>query len=249
MKKNLFTFVGAVAFIAATLPALAQTEQTRQVSGFKAISTSGSFNIHVKIDGTETVKIVADDDIINDITAVVEGGKLNIGYSKRQWTFKNHKVDIYVTARSLSSLSSSGSGNMELNGNLTGNTELRSSGSGHIKADVNGNTLQASVSGSGNITSAINAGEITASVSGSGKINLEGKVTKANVKVSGSGKINADGLKTDATDVSISGSGHVNISAEKTISGSVSGSGGVTYTGNATEVNVKRSGSGRIRKV
>src|SRR6187402_20471 len=185
MKKIFSILIAAVVFVVtATVPVLAQTEQTRQVSGFNGIAAGSSFNVHVKINGTESVIVSADESIINDVETVVEGNTLNIRQKKgRQWNFRTGKVDVYVSAKSLSSLSSSGSGNVQLDGSLTGNVQLKASGSGNITAAVNGSDLHASVSGSGNITSSINAGQVDLSVSGSGSMNLNGSAKNANIQV------------------------------------------------------------------
>jgi hypothetical protein len=231
----------------------AQTQQTRQVSGFTAISASGSFNVHVKIDGTETVKVVADEKDINDVETLVENGTLNIrqkhrlGFSLHNIT-NWHKVDVYVTSKALSSLTSSGSGSIQLDGSLTGNASLKTSGSGNIKGNVNASNLAVSVSGSGNITSAITTEKLTASVSGSGGLTLMGNVKDAEIKVSGSGHIKAQELKADVVKATVSGSGNIYITAQKSLEGHSSGSGNIIYTGNATNVNVSSSGSGKVKK-
>lgn len=247
MKKALYLlFTG---LLISTI-ALAQTTQNRQVSGFTSISSAGSFNVHVKIDGTESLKITGDEDVINDIETTVSDGKLKIGSkNKNSWKlFNNKKIDIYITAKNLSGLSNSGSGNMKLDGNLTGNAGIRSSGSGNVTAAVNSSDLQLAVSGSGSITSSLTANQLGATVSGSGALNLAGNVKNADIKVSGSGHIRANDLKTDAVDASISGSGNIHILANKSINARVSGSGRLIYTGNPTHVNSSTSGSGRVVK-
>ncbi|RYZ96563.1 MAG: DUF2807 domain-containing protein [Sphingobacteriaceae bacterium] len=248
MKKALYLlFTGLLL----TTMAFAQTTQSRQVAGFNSIASAGSFNVHVKIDGTESLKITGDEEVINDIETTVSDGKLKIGSkNKNSWTklFNNKRVDIYITAKSLSGLSSSGSGNIKLDGNLTGNAEIWASGSGSITAAVNANELQIALSGSGNVTSSISTKELTASVSGSGGMSLSGNVTNANIKVSGSGNLRAKDLKADVVSASVSGSGNINITAEKTISAQTSGSGRITYSGNATTVDIRKSGSGKVVK-
>ncbi|GAB2985394.1 head GIN domain-containing protein [Mucilaginibacter puniceus] len=250
MKKALSTLFTSLLITTITLNVLAQTTQNRQVSGFSSISSSGSFNVHIRVDGTESLKITGDEDVINDIETTVSDGKLKIGTkNKNSWKlFNNKKIDIYITAKTLSGLSNSGSGNIKLEGSLTGNAELKTSGSGNITAAANGSDLQIAVSGSGSITSSVNTGRLTAAVSGSGALNLSGNAKNADIKVSGSGHIRANDLKSDAVDASISGSGNIHILANKSINARVSGSGRLIYTGNPTNVNSTTSGSGRVVK-
>jgi len=252
--KNKITVAIAFALIILTFNVFAQSQQTRPVSGFNAVSVSASFNVHIKIDGTESLKIVGDEKEMSNIETVVEGGTLNIHPKNRfsLFSLRNitnwHKVDIYVTAKSLSSLTTSGSGSIQLEGSLTGNSALKTSGSGNIKANVNASSLVISVSGSGNITSALTAEKLTATVSGSGGLNLNGNVKDAEIKVSGSGHIKGQDLKADVVKANVSGSGNIYITAQKTLEARSSGSGNIIYAGAATNINVSSSGSGRVKK-
>jgi hypothetical protein len=78
MKRLSFTLLSIMLFSVTALKALAQesSTQTRQVSGFNAIASAGPFNVHIKLDGTESVKVDADANIINDIETVVENNTL-----------------------------------------------------------------------------------------------------------------------------------------------------------------------------
>jgi len=232
MKKISLTLLAAILVIATTFTASAQTEQTRQVSGFTNLSASASFNVHVKIDGTESLKISADKDIINDIETVVKDGWLKIGFksSIKTWNRNTGKVDVYVTAKSLQSLSNSGSGSIKVDG-------------GELQGDVD-----VHVSGSGNITTAVKAEKFHAHISGSGSVNVNGTANDAELELSGSGQINGRMLKAENVKVHISGSGNADVDANKTISAHISGSGGLTYRGNATLTDAHTSGSGRVRK-
>jgi len=231
MKKLSILFISA--FMGLALNASAQKEETRKVSDFNGIMSSASFSVHVKIDGTETLKIVADEKIIDDIETVVEGSKLHIGF-KNKMNWESHqnvgKVDIYVTAKSLSSLSNSGSGSIKVEGELTG-----SNGDVHI-------------SGSGNITTAVKTSSLNIHISGSGSVNLNGNSNTADVHISGSGALRGKELKTENLNVSLSGSGSAHINADHKISGHISGSGSLVYSGSANDIDIRSSGSGRVRK-
>jgi hypothetical protein len=231
MKKISVTLF-ALLFIAASFKVSAQTEQTRQVSGFNGILLSGSFNVHVKIDGTESLKISADENIINDIQTVVEDGKLRIGFknSFTSWHRNVGKVDVYITAKALSSLSDSGSGTIKVDGELRGNDVI------------------VHISGSGNITTAVKSETILAHISGSGSTNLSGSSTDATIEISGSGEVKAKELKTGTVKVHLSGSGNAYVNADKTLSAHISGSGNLLYSGSASVTDIHTSGSGRIRK-
>ncbi|QHS54334.1 DUF2807 domain-containing protein [Mucilaginibacter sp. 14171R-50] len=230
MKKAISCFVLVICAVI-TFSAAAQ-EVTRDVSGFTGIECNGPFNVQIKIDGTESLKLDVDAEVLNDIKTVVEDGVLKIGL-KNGW--KNHsnvkRANVYITAKKLSYLANGGSGNAVLTGVITGeNATLAVSGSGNLKAGVKSTVFRASVSGSGSI-------------------DLNGSTGSAAVSVSGSGSINAKEFTAQTVNAKISGSGGVSIIANISVSASISGSGGLEYTGNAKIANSNYSGSGRITKV
>ena len=227
--KNISFLLLALVGLAVTSVS-AQSTQTRTVSGFSGVANSGSFTVRVKITGTESVKVTAGADIINEIETVVEGGTLHIRY-KHQHEQHNYsgKVEVDITARSLSGLVCSGSGSVTVDG------------------VAKGHGVEVTLSGSGTISSGIEAVNLNVTISGSGSVNLSGKAGETKLTLSGSGRLAAKDLSTDVADLMIAGSGNTYITVNKTISGTIVGSGSVTYSGNATVSEVHAVGSGKIR--
>ena len=157
MKKITYTLFAVIMFIAATRNSVsAQSVESRQVSGFSGISSEVPYTVHVKIDGTESFKISTrsdESDIIKLIETVVENGTLRI-------KFKDHledgqgntegPVDIYVTAKSVSSLVKQGSGFITVDGAITGsNANIVLNGSGKITSSIKSGNLQVAITGPG----------------------------------------------------------------------------------------------------
>ncbi len=225
------------AFMLVTLLGLvgqaAAQEQVRSVSGFHSIGSGGSFAVHVKINGTESLKIDgADAATAAMIETIVTNGHLEIRWKRGSEEARhfNGRIDVYVTAKSLSDLSNAGSGSVDVEGALKGD---------HV--DV-------TLSGSGSITTGVDAAKLSVTMSGSGKASLKGKVANTDITMSGSGRLSADGLATDVADVTISGSGDTYITVNKSISANIVGSGSVRYSGAGTISSVKTVGSGRVSK-
>ena len=230
MKRKVFILlVSALTLV--TLNTFAQG-QSRSVSGFNSIESGGPFNVHIKINGTESLRLDVDEDIVNDVKTEVVNGVLKVGFRNNFSIHRNiKKGDIYITARSLNALANSGSGNVDLDGVLTGqNVKVILSGSGNMRAAVKSNTLESRISGSGGIE-------------------LKGSTEDANFRISGSGEINGKALTAGTVIASISGSGGVSIIANKTVSARITGSGGVSYSGNAVIGETRYTGSGRVNKV
>ena len=234
MKRISITLLAVILTITASFNAFAQTEQTRQVSGFNSIASAGSFIIHVKMGGTESLKLSAPKDMINDIETVVENNKLEIRFKQdRDWSNYNRydgKIEIYITAKSLSALSVAGSGTIKVDGVL------------------NSSDLKFSISGSGNITTTVKSTELNATITGSGSINVDGSTENAHLVVTGSGRYDAKGLKAGAMAVTITGSGNAHVYADKTLAAHITGSGHLAYSGNASVNDIRTAGSSHITK-
>ncbi|MDB5136733.1 MAG: hypothetical protein JWP37_3336 [Mucilaginibacter sp.] len=233
MKRIAFVLLSMMLLTAASFNASAQssTAQTREVSGFNSVASAGPFNVHIKIDGTESVKVDADADIINDIETIVTDGTLKIKFKDHEYRHHDvHKADVYVTAKSLSALINSGSGSMKVDGMISTSN------------------FKAVLSGSGNITTSVKSDGLHAVISGSGSINLDGNTGDAEIVVTGSGQVHGKELKTQSAKVTITGSGDVYLVAEKSVSAHITGSGSVVYSGNANVVDTRYVGSGRVTK-
>jgi len=230
MKRLSYLILSAAILSLVSIKVSAQS-QSRSVSGFNAIASAGPFNVYVKLDGNESVKVEADADIINDIETVVEDNTLKIRFKDREYRHHNiHKAEVYVEAKSLNSLINSGSGGIKVDGAI--NTE----------------SFKAILSGSGNISASVKSGSIRAVISGSGNIKLSGSAGDADFVITGSGEISGKDLKTSSVTATIAGSGNVYVQADKSVTGRITGSGSVIYSGNASDINSRTVGSGRVTR-
>lgn len=208
-------------------------DETRSVSGFSGVSSSGSWNVVITMGNTESLKLEGDAEQIAEIETVVEEGVLKIRNKKRTESWRNNwkgKVTIYVNAKSLKSITLSGSGDIDVNG------------------VVKSSDVLTNISGSGNISLAVDATTYTATISGSGGIKTSGNADNAKINVSGSGNFKGEGLRTNSTNARVSGSGNISVNADKTLEAAMSGSGNIKYSG-AASVKSSKSGSGRISKL
>lgn len=207
-------------------------EENRPVESFSGVAAAVPFNVYVTIGSKESLRLEGDSELLSKIETPVKNGVLHLKMQKdsERWFGGSKKVNIYITAPSLNSLSVSGSGNME------------------VKGTVKGDRVTTAVSGSGRLTAAVAASNLSSSISGSGGMELTGKTSAAKIEISGSGKFEGEDLNSRAADISVSGSGKASIQAEETLNAVLSGSGKVTYSGNA-KVNVVKNGSGSVTKI
>lgn len=210
----------------------AAADETRKVSGFTGISSSGSYHVIITMGTTESLRLEGDADHISEIETVVESGTLKIRNNKKSgsWTSRTGKINIYITAKSLKNLTLSGSGDM------------------NVKGLVKSTDISTTLGGSGNISLTLEATNYAATISGSGEIKASGKTENARINVSGSGDFEGNGLRTNVTSAKVSGSGNIFINADKALEAAMSGSGNIRYSGSAA-VKASKSGSGRISKL
>ncbi len=211
----------------------------REVSGFSGISSSGSFNIIITLGDKESLRLEGDPDRLSEIETRVEDGILKIrtknGNKLHNWNWSDgkagkSKVTIYITAKTLNTLTMGGSGDMKVDGT--------------IKTEH----LTTKVSGSGSISFNADVSDYIGAISGSGEINAKGSSQNAKVSISGSGAFGGKEFHSANADVKISGSGDASVYANQNLNASISGSGNIRYGGNPQQVSKDKSGSGRISK-
>lgn len=211
--------------------------QTRQVSEFDGVSVSGAIELFIS-QGDQSVAVsAAETEKVSDIETYVENRILYIRFKTKkswwsdQWNTTGRNYRAYVSAPMLTSLTSSGSGNIKIEGTL--------------KTPE----LEVEISGSGNISGRIETENLEVTQSGSSNIRLNGVATKADFECSGSGNIISGDLVIDICNVEMSGSGNAELQVNKELSAEISGSGNIRYKGDANVVNSSVAGSGKIRKI
>lgn len=204
--------------------------QERSLSSFSEVSVAGGMQVTITQAGNTSVKVQADDNLMEYIITEIKGNKLVVKYQNNV-SINGKGVKILVTMPILNGASISGSGNVLCA------SEMPASGS-----------FYASISGSGNIDAKTTASKVDASISGSGNILLGGKTKELEVSISGSGSFKGYELKTEEAQVKISGSGNVETTATTKLDAVISGSGDIFYKGNPG-LSLKSAGSGKIKKV
>lgn len=219
--------------------------ETREVTGFTAIDLQGSGEVLVTVDGTESLTIEAEDNIIPLLRTEVRGGVLELALRPRARPTED--VVFRVTAETIDALEVSGSGGMSATAIEGGDLAVAVSGSGAVDVDgVTAGAVSARVSGSGAIAlTDIAATTVDVQISGSGAIDVAGVADRLDATVTGSGDLGAEELVVDDAEVTVSGSGSALVNATATLDVSLTGSGDVEYVGDPS-VTVESSGSGDV---
>lgn len=207
MKTRILTvFFGLFCLLNAAL--FAQNTTTRTLSGFDKIAISGGYEkVTLKQGSAESVTIEADGVSTDDVITEIKGSTLGIRMKKG--SYRNSKISISVTYRSLNELSNSGSSDIV------------------AETPIKGDRFEFNSSGSGDFTGAFDVKNLEVNISGSSDMKLSGKADKQAIAISGSGDIDAKELSGSEASVAISGSGDVALHVNGPVQTSVSGSGKV----------------------
>jgi hypothetical protein len=204
--------------------------ETRAVSGYDHVDVSGGGSLEIIQDGTESLTIETDDNMMQYITSEVRGGTLYVGLNSNMRALLPSRLNLSLHVKDLSGITTSGSWEVSSKALKTVNLDIIISGSGKVAVD------------------SLTLVKLSATISGSGGLTMAGKANSQSINISGSGKYLAGDLRTQATSVSISGSGNVTVWAGDTLTVRVSGSGDVSYYG-SPQVSFDQSGSGRLHNL
>ena len=204
--------------------------ETRSVSNFTGVSSEMRGKVNFSIAPTFKVEITGQQNIIDVVKTNVVNGILHIDFKNSTLVIGNADLIINVTAPAADYFRLSGSGNMDVTG------------------DIVATNLQLKLSGSGNLTiqKAIIADKIEADLSGSGDVQiLNGSAINVDLKTSGNGKIDFANLAAENGTTKITGSGDMKVALSKKLDAEITGSGSVYYHGNPI-ITTKITGSGKV---
>ena len=202
--------------------------ETRAARDFNEVELKGFGTVHLTQGETETLRLEADEALLEHITTEVKNGRLIVDYTRKfDISLRPKKLDVYVTFKDL--------------------RKARLSGSGAIRAEsVQAFDLALDLSGSGKLAiERLTALRLLLDISGSGEATLGGVVESQRLRVSGSGEYDAGQLASDEVEIDISGSGTVLVRVEKLLRVKIGGSGKINYIG-APQIEQRITGSGKI---
>lgn len=234
MKKSIVVVLAAAAFIFPSCEKVVgegpMVTQTRNVGNFTGVSSEMSGKVNFAIAPDYKVEITAQQNILDVLKTNVVNGVLHIDFKDNVRVRQHEDLMINITAPYADYFRLSGSGNM------------------NVRGDVAANNLKVTLSGSGDISieKAVITDKIDTEVSGSGNISIaNGSAISEDVDISGSGKVEMAGVEAENASTHTSGSGDVKLAVSKTLDAHISGSGSVYYHGNPV-ISTHISGSGRV---
>jgi hypothetical protein len=198
---------------------------TRDVGNFSRLEVNVPADVTVSLGAETFVRIEAQKNVIEVVSAKVKGNTLVIKSSPCVSTDEVFRIS--VTTDELSAVSINGSGSVTTQG--------------LIKTDE----MDVQINGSGDAKITLDADYIDAGINGSGDIYLTGSANDLDVGINGSGDLKGRGLTTANADVNINGSGDVEVDVSEKLYVDIAGSGNVRYSGNP-KVKSSVKGSGEV---
>ena len=178
----------------------------RDVNLFTKISSEGTFVVNITQGPTQSLEIIADDNIIGRVKTAVSDGQLKIYLE--DGNYKNTYLEANITVADLNEIKNEGTGDITV-------FELQSSG-----------TMEIENIGTGNIAVAGYTDNLTILNVGSGTINgAEFMAANVELRIEGSG--DCEVYCTESLNVNIEGSGNVYYKGSPSVTIDISGSGQV----------------------
>lgn len=203
--------------------------EKRKVAGFTKLDISGSYDVELVQDSSQTVTISADDNLLKQIITEVSNDKLTIKTENN--LCPSGQIVVTIGVRNLDEIDQSGAINLLTKGKL-------------VTKD-----LSMDLSGSSNLNMELDAANVNTTASGTIDLYLKGQATMHKMDVSGGAKVRAFDFVVGNYDLETSGAGDFEINVLHELNVNSSGASTVKYKGNPTTINNKKSGVSTITKV
>ena len=206
-------------------------EESRDISDISAVELAMQGTLFIEMGGSESLRIEADENLMEYIETDVRGGKLVIENRSGTNLRPSQQINFYLTVVELDSVGISSSGDIDM-------------------GPVQSGPFSVSISSSGDLTiNGLESSSLTVRISSSGDLEiLGGQVQRQDITLSSSGEYNAENLASAEAEVSLTSSGTATIRVSDRLSGRLSSSGNVRYIGDP-QVNVNTSSSGRAVQI
>lgn len=195
-------------------------------TSYKSLSVRSAIKVDYRHD-IDKIQIIADSSILPKIKVVHDEDGIEIYASSFKSPFK--VTALVPASKELEDIEISGASSF--------------SSDEEIKAEE----LDIEVSGASKFEANINCQSLKASVNGASSANIGGKAVNAEINVSGASKLSSENLNTDYADVDISGASKAEIICNKNITGDVSGASKLSFGGTAKS-DVSTSGASKVSR-
>lgn len=205
------------------------TTQGRELTTFNGITIEGSMDVVIQQGPTQSVQVVAQENLLPLITTTVADNHLTIG-SKECYSTKKG-VRLLITIPDYNTLRIEGSGSFVSEGTITSDA------------------LTLGINGSGNMNLDLAINDLRSEIDGSGDMDLKGKAAGHVVSINGSGDVHGLELLTERCGIEINGSGDCDVNVASSLDVEINGVGDVRYKGAVKDVRQNVNGIGDVERI
>jgi hypothetical protein len=226
-------------------------EETREVSGVTGVNLATIGNLAIEVGDTESLRIEAEDNLMEYFETDVQDGKLIVGTKDTVKLETTEPVDYYLTVTGLDTIEISSAGDIVAPDLEAAGFSISIGSSGDLEmGDLEAETLTVNISSSGNVTMGeLNAETLEVDIGSTGNLDIAGgEVKTQNITIGSSGNYTAQDLASDEADVGLTSSGSATIWVQDNLKANLSSSGDVRYRGNPT-VDATTSSSGDVIQI
>jgi len=205
--------------------------ENRTAGTFTRVDVSGNIDLYVKQDSARSIKIEADENLMQYIEVKMEGEKLMI-QPKEGYNLSGSKpIKVYVSSPVFRELEASGACDIIGENILTATDEIAIDVTGASDAELE-----------------LKAPKVSAEMTGASGLKLKGQTKDLHIEGSGASHAKCFELLSENADVDVAGASSADVYASVKLKADASGASDVRYKGNAT-VTQSTSGAGSVKKV
>ena len=226
-------------------------EEGREIGNISGVELATVGTLHITSGTGESLRIEAEDNLLDYIQTNVRAGKLVIETREGINLRPTKPINYDLTVDRLNSIEISSSGDVEAGSLQSGSFSIDINSSGNLSlSSLDCTSLKVDISSSGNVAvDDLKADSISVKVSSSGNLEiLGGQVQQQSITISSSGEYRARDLASAEAEANLSSSGTATIRVSERLSGRLTSSGDIRYIGDP-EVNVSTTSSGKAVQI
>lgn len=197
--------------------------EQRNVEDFTKIELQGEFKVVLTQDSFSTMRVIAPENIVQQVKSRVSGNILSIKMDKQ--ICDSTVVELVLSSKNWESIIATGSSDIS-GGNL-----------------INANNLDINLSGVSKINLNLIVSRLKTQASGSSEISLSGQCRQHIIDLSGSNKIQAFGFVVSDYKIESSGKSKLDINVLSNLEVKTSGVSEISYKGSPKNISKNESGS------
>ncbi len=204
--------------------------ESRNAGVFSIVDVSGNIEVHVKQDSAFSVRVEADENLMEYIVIRTDGGRLVIQPKEHSNLSGSKAIKVYVSAPVFKKLEASGASDI-VSDNL-----------------LSSESIDIDVTGASSVKLEIKSPRVSADVTGASSVFLTGQTKDLSLDGQGASHLRCYQLLSENADVDVSGASSSEVFASVNLKADASGASNIKYKGAAKHTG-SASGAGSITRL